>query len=245
MSNIDYGHHSPSSLNLFAASPSMFVLERVIGLKQPVAVPAHRGVAIEDGVTLGLMNPDATLQDCINVAFAKYDVLTAMSTDERREKYRATIPDMVRQALVELRGYGVPSATQGYIEWQPTGLELPIVGYFDFHWERHNITTDLKTTARMPSEVKVNHARQISLYVSSNNADPRVTYCTPKKCQTYSVENINEHRKALHQIALRVEKFLTLSDDPQFYLNITAPDLESFYWTSPAARQLAYQLWKI
>ena len=245
MSIIEYCHHSPSALNLFAASPSMFVLERVIGLPQPVAIPAHRGVAIEDGVTLGLMNPDAPLQECINVAFARYDVLTAMSTDARREKYRATIPDMVKQALVELRAYGVPSATQGYIEWQPKGLKLPIVGYFDFHWEQHNITTDLKTTERMPSAVKVNHARQVSLYVSSNNADPRVTYCTPKKCQTYSVENISEHRKALHQIAQRVESFLTLSRDPQFYLNITAPDLESFYWTSPAARQLAYDLWRI
>ena len=76
-------------------------------------MPAHRGVAVEDGVTLGLLNPDAPLPECINTAFAKYDVLTAMSTDERREKYRATIPDMVTQALAELRPYGVPSATQG------------------------------------------------------------------------------------------------------------------------------------
>ena len=223
---LEYVSHSPTALNLFAASSSMFVLERIFGLRQPVGVPAHRGVAVEEGVTLGLLNPDAPLEKCINTAFARYDVLTAMSTDERREKYRATIPDMVKQALIELRAYGVPSATQGYVEWQPEGLKLPIVGYFDFHWGQHNITTDLKTTERMPSEVKVNHARQVSLYVTSNNADPRVTYCTPKKCQTYSVENINEHRKALHQIALRVEKFLSLSDDPEYFLNITVPDLE-------------------
>jgi hypothetical protein len=242
---IEYTHHSPSGCNLFAASPAMFTLERIIGLTQPVGVPAHRGVAIENGVTLGLMSPETTLQDCLNAALASYDFLTAMSTDDRREKYRATIPEMVERALGELRGYGVPSHTQGYVEWRPEGLRLPIIGYFDFHWEQHNITTDLKTTERMPTVVKVTHARQVSLYVTSNNADPRVTYCTPKKCQTYSVENIDEHRKALHQIALRVERFLALSDDPQFYLEITAPDLESFYWTGPAARQLAYELWKI
>ena len=42
-----------------------------------------------------------------------------------------------------------------------TASKLPIVGYFDFHWAEHNITTDLKTTERMPSEIKINHAKQV------------------------------------------------------------------------------------
>ena len=240
-----YVRHSPSALNLFCASLSTFVLERVCGIKQQVGVPAYRGVAVEDGVTCGLLNPEATLEECVDVAYGRYDGLAALSTDDRREKYRDTIKDMVRQALAELRPYGIPSETQGFIEWKPEGLQLPIVGYYDYHWDQHNITTDLKTTERMPSEVKVTHARQVSLYVTSNNADPRITYTTPKKCQTYGIENIDEHRKALHQIALRVEKFLSLSTDPQFYFDITAPDLESFYWGGPAARQLAFEHWKI
>jgi hypothetical protein len=97
----------------------------------------------------------------------------------------------------------------------------------------------------MPSTVKVNHAKQVSFYVTSNNADARITYITPKKCQTLAVENIDAHRAALLQIALKVEKFLSLSDDPEFFLKITAPDLDSFYWTAPAARQLAYEYWGI
>jgi hypothetical protein len=236
-----YKHHSPSSLNLFAASNAMWVLEKVLGLKQPVGVPAHRGVAVEDGVTVGLINPDASFEACANVALTRYDTLTAMSIDDRRGKYRTTIPDMVEQALRELRPYGVPSSTQDFVEWRPEGLALPIVGYSDYHWADHNITADLKTTERMPSEVKVGHARQVALYVTSNNANARITYSTPKKCQTYAIDNIDEHRKALHRIALKVEKFLTLSDDPRFFLDITAPDLESFYWGNPAARQLAFE----
>jgi hypothetical protein len=238
---IDYPRHSPSACNLFAASPAMWVLEKILGLKQPVSALAHRGVAVEDGVTLGLLNPDAPLKACVDVAYTKYDTLTAMSIDERREKYRVTIPEMISQTLDELRPYGVPSKTQGFVEWKPEGLRLPIVGFYDYHWADHNITTDLKTTDKMPSAVKVSHARQVALYVSSNNADPRITYCTPKKCQTYSVENVNEHRHALFKIALKIEKFLALSDDPDFFKSITAPDLDSFYWMSPAARQLAYE----
>ena len=129
--------------------------------------------------------------------------------------------------------------------WHPEGLKMPIFGVFDYHWAEHNITTDLKTTEKMPSQVKINHAKQVSLYVSSNNAIARVTYTTPKKCLTYNIDNIDAHRAALYQIAQRVERFLALSSDPEFFLGITAPDLDSFYWTAPAARQLAYELWRI
>ena len=240
-----YKQHSPSSLNLFAASTAMWVLEKVLGEKQPVGVPAHRGVAVEDGVRHGLLNLDAPLRDCADVAFASYDTLSAMSVDERRKKYRDNIPDMVKQALAELRPYGVPSQTQGLVEWKPEGLKLPIVGYFDFRWDQHGIITDLKTTERMPSEIKIPHARQVSLYASSDNMSARVNYVTPKKCVTYQVENVREHREALFQIALRVEKFLALSDDPAFFKSITVPDLESFYWSGPVARQLAWQHWSV
>jgi hypothetical protein len=241
----NYIRHSPSALNLFAASPAMFVLERVLMIKQPVGVPAHRGVGVEDGVTFGLLNPNASLAECVDIAQLKYDTLTALSTDDRRQKYRDNISDMVAMALEELRPYGIPSHTQGLVEWKPEGLTLPIIGIFDYHWADHNITTDLKTTERMPSAIKINHAKQVALYVTSNNAAARITYATPKKCVTYNVENTDAHRTALHQIALKVEKFLALSNDPQFFIDITVPDLDSFYWTAPAARQLAYEHWHI
>ena len=237
-------HYSPSSLNLFCASPSMFILEKVLGVRQPVGCPAYRGTAVEAGVTAGLMEPNKPLPECIAVAEAKYDAITALSSDTRRADYRETLAGMVTSALEELRPYGVPSHTQGKIEWQPEGLNAPILGYFDYHWADHNITTDLKTTEKLPSAVKVPHARQVSLYVTSNNADPRATYITPKKRATYRIDDINEHRAALHQIALRCEKFLSLSDDPQFFTQIIAPDLESFYWGGPS-RQLAFEHWKI
>jgi hypothetical protein len=169
----------------------------------------------------------------------------ALSPDRRRESFRETISPMMMLALEELRPYGIPSRCQGYVEWKPEALRLPIVGYFDFHWEQHNITIDLKTSARLPLAVKFPHARQVALYVTSNNADGRVSYVTPHKRVTFQVDNVDAHRQALRQIALRVECFLSLSDDPRFFLNICAPDLESFYWSGPAARQLAFEHWGV
>ena len=241
----NYYQHSPSGLNLFAAEPAMFVLEKILGHKQTVGAVAHRGSAIEDGVAHGLKDPDASETDCIKVALAKYNMLTAMSGDARRDKYRDDIPGMVTQALDELRPYGIPTDTQGFITWKPEDLHYPVVGYFDFKWEDKGIITDLKTTDRMPSEIKIAHARQVSLYAASDNQEGRLTYCTPKKVQTLKLENIREHRQALHNIARKVENFLALSEDPAFFTGITVPDLDSFYWSSPVARQLAFEHWRV
>ena len=238
--------HSPSSLNLFSASPSMYVLERILGQKQPVGTVAHRGTAVEDGVTVGLLDPGASIGSCIEAALKKFDTVSALSSDARREDHRETIPAMVTTALAELRPYGVPSGTQGFVEWRPEGLVYPIVGYFDYRWEQHGILIDLKTTERLPSSIKIGHARQVGLYAATtgDNTDARLTYVTPKKHATYRLENVREHLNALHQIALRCEAFLALSDDPQFFTSITIPDLDSFYWGGPA-RQTAYEIWKI
>lgn len=243
---VKINRHSPSSLNLFCASPAMFVLEKVLGHRQPVGSPAHRGTAVEDGVTHGLLNSKADLQDCYDVAFKKYDTITALSGDKRREDYRATIPDMVKSALEELRPYGVPSQCQQFVEWKPDGLQYPIVGYLDYRWESHGIVVDLKTTEKLPSSIKIPHARQVALYSTQtgDNVDARLSYVTPKKRATYQLENTRDHLNALHQIALRCEAFLDLSDDPSFFTKIIVPDLESFYWGGPA-RQLAFEHWGV
>jgi hypothetical protein len=239
-------HYSPSSLNLFAACPSMFVLEKVLNIRQPVGVPAHRGTAVEAGVSAGLFEPDRPVEDCIAIAQAKYSGLTALSGDPRREKCGADIPAMVETALAELRPYGVPTATQGRVEWRPEGLQVPIIGFWDFAWEQHRIVDDLKTGERLPSQIKISNARQVSLYAAglSDDIDPRISYVTPKKAATYRLENVRDHCAALHRIALACERFLTLSDDPSFFVSITSPDLESYYWSSPAARQLAWEIWQ-
>lgn len=236
--------HSPSSLNLFSSCLPMFVMEKVLGRRQPVGPPAHRGTAVEAGIAHGLTDLGAPMAACVATALAKFSQLTAFSTDPRKDEFYKTIGGMVESGLEELRPYGTPSDMQGFIEWRPEGLVYPIVGYFDFMWRDHGIVVDLKTTTALPSQIKVPHARQVALY-TAGNMEGRVSYVTPKKRATYRVDSIAEHRVALHRMALACERFLALSDDPEFFVSITVPDLDAFYFAPPEARQAAFEVWGI
>jgi len=152
---------------------------------------------------------------------------------------------MVEHGLAELRPYGVPTRVQDYIEWRPEGLHCPIVGYLDFAWDQHGMLTDLKTTEACPSKIRTGHARQVALYAASDNLSAGVTYVTSKKRATYQVENLLDHRAALHRIALAAERFLALSEDPEFFASIVVPDVDSFYFAPPEVRKAAYELWGI
>jgi hypothetical protein len=239
-----FTRHSPSSLNLFASCPSMFVLEKILGRRQPVGLAAYRGTAVEDGISAGLFDPDKPVAECVEIAVQKFSQLAAFNSDERKEKFTASLAPMVEGGLLALRPYGVPSGSQGFIEWKPDDLQYPIVGYYDFAWDHHGIIIDLKTTEMLPSAIKTAHARQVALY-TGGNLEGRLHYQTPKKQATYLLENVAEHRACLHQMALRCEAFLALSDDPEFFVNITCPDLESFYFGTAQARQAAFEIWKI
>ena len=239
-------HLSPSSINTYAASPAAFVIDKLLKRKGEVGPAAHRGTATESGVVLGLTT-DATTEECIKHADQEFWRLTAMSSDPRREKERAAVGEMVKVGLAELKPYGRPTSTQGKIEYRVEGLLVPLIGFYDVEWANHKILIDLKTTHALPSQIKITHARQVALYVAAKggDVDARLTYVTPKKCATYRLENVQEHVRALENIAMTIQRFLSISEDPQELASIVVPDLESFYFNDPAMRQAAYEVWKI
>jgi hypothetical protein len=239
-----FKRHSPSSLNLFAAAPSLFVLEKIMGHRGSVGPAAYRGTAVESGVAHGLVNPDAPMADCIAIARDEFAKLASLSADPRKEKIEAEIPAMVEQAVDALRPYGVPDALQESHEWRPEGLKYPIFGYSDFLWNDSGIIVDLKTTGALPSKITPANARQVAFYCGEN-MQGRLAYVTPKKLAIYQLENVKEHRETVLRMAEACERFISLSDDPEFFRSIVVPDLSSFYWSAPDTRALAWKYWKI
>jgi hypothetical protein len=239
-------HLSPSACNTFIGSPAAFVLERLLNRKSKVGAAAHRGTSVEEGVVHGLVN-GVSDDECVKVAQDTFGRLTALCGDPRLEKERDAVPEMVRQGLAELRPYGKPSSTQGKVSLDIEGLHVPMIGFYDVAWEDHGILIDLKTTHALPNKIKINHARQVSLYAAcmGEGTDARLTYVTPKKVATYKLENVPEHVDSLKKIALTIQRFLSVSDNPLELASLLVPDIESFYFSDPAARQAVFEVWGV
>ena len=198
-------------------------------------------------VAHGLLNPGASLADCTKVALEKFNTLAAFTSGDKVDKERNGIPGMVEMGLAELKPYGVPSSTQGLISHEFDGLQVPMIGYYDFEWEQHGVLTDLKTSHALTSKIKPNHARQVALYRAArgDNLQARVTYITSKKRATYALENAREHVEALGKIGLAIQKFLSVSDDPMELASMVVPDVESYFFDDPAIRQSVWEIWGV
>ena len=229
-------HLSASSLNLYAAEPALWVMERLLGKRGKVGAAAHRGSASEAGITHGLLNPEASIEDCQAIAVKEYDRLTALSGDPKRETERAAVPGIVKTGLAELRQYGVPDMVQTRVDLVLPGVSVPLVGYLDFGWSQHGLIVDLKTQLKLTSQITPSHARQVALYIHGRNQEARVAYTTPAKIGVYRLESADEHIHALTCIAQRLERLLAISADPAEITAIMVPNYDAFYWSDPHTR---------
>jgi hypothetical protein len=228
-------HVSASSLNLFAAEPALWVMERLCGRRGKVGPAAHVGTAVEAGVEAALRGEVDGVGWAALLAGARYDLLC--DDPDAREK----IAPMVRQAYAALSPYGAPDVPedgrQHRVEVELEGVPVPCIGYTDFVFHQHGTVIDLKTSSTLPSAIKVAHARQGAVYARAfSNYAMLFAYCTPKKSAVYILENPADHLAALANIARRLDKFLAVSADPQELAAIVCPDYDSFYWSDPQTR---------
>lgn len=213
------------------------------GVKGSSGVAAHRGAAAEAGIVAGLMDPQKPLAECQAIALKEFDRLTVFSRGDSVDKERAAVPRIVEQGIAELRPYGVPSHTQYKVEWQHPDLDLPFLGYADLFYEEHGIIVDIKSTLKMSSDASENHSQQVASYCTaiSDNLDGRVTYVTPTKAATYSVENMRGHVETLVEVARRIDRFLSISDDIDELCSLVTPNYDLFYYdaaTKAAAKEI-------
>lgn len=233
-------HLSASSINLFSAAPSLWLLEKVMGVKGRVGCSAHRGSSVETGVSHGLFDHSVSPEECEAVALAQYDRLTALSGDDKRDKERGVIPSMVRNGL-ELREKGNPirpnMGDQHKIEIMLEGVPVPIVGYLDFEYADEII--DTKTTNAIPSVMPAAHARQFSIYKTAKmEKRMRGAYISSKRMDILTLDR-DTYDRAMVEIAAmakRMERFLSVSDDAEELAAIVSHDPSTFYWSDPAMK---------
>lgn len=235
-------HHSPSSLNLAASALPLYFIEKVMGKRSGGSCAMYRGTASETGIVHGLVQMDASVQECQDKALSQYDQLSALSGDTKRAKEREAIPGIVEQGLIALRPYGVPDEIQVKVWHEVPGVKLPIMGFCDLGWTYHGIRLDIKSQLSLSSQPSEPHRRQVATYVHATNKAGRLAYITPKKHGVYVVEEPAADMAALACIAQRVERFLSISKDPAELASLLIPDYTSFYWNDPVMRSIGREV---
>lgn len=221
---------SASSINLFAAEPAMWVMQKLAKRSTQAGPAAHRGTAAEAGIVMGLLNPDAPIVECQQHALNEFDKLIGIDVDGKAAKERAAIMKIVENGITKLRVAGIPTEVQQRIEINLPDVAVPFVGYVDLGWTHHGIRLDIKTKLRAVNAIEQPHNRQVSLYLYGTNMTGRVCYITPKDAEIFTIENAAEHVEQARQIALRIQNFLSLSDDTDRLIASVVPNFDSFYW---------------
>jgi hypothetical protein len=239
-------HLSPSSLNLWAAEPALWVMERLLGRRSPISATAARGRAAEKGIHDGLMKPDRDVIACVETAERAFDQDMALVSDERREAERKKLAGYVEHGLVELRQYGVPTAAQERVEIGLEDVPVPVIGYIDWRFDQHGLVVDLKTTERLPSGISDSHGRQGAVYARAHdNYGMRFAYVKPsagkkdgRAVAVYEMsrDDVRRHLEALRQIAIRLGRFLSVSGDAHELAGLMVPNYDAFYWNNATTR---------
>jgi hypothetical protein len=237
---------SATSLNQWAAAPALWVMQRLLRWRSPQSAFFARGKAVEHGVHVGLLDCALDLAACTAAAEKAFDCEMALAPDPRRENERGSIVGYVASALGELRQYGVPTAYQERIEVRLDDVPVPLVGYPDWTFDQHGLLLDLKTQERLPSAISEAHARQGAVYARARgNYGMRFAYVRPSAGKAgvrsvvvyeLSAEDIRCHLEALRQIAIRLGRFLALSDDPHELAAVLVPDYGHVWWSNPITR---------
>ena len=224
-------HLSPSSLNLWANEPALYVLKYLHGLRDEMGAAAKRGTAVEAGLDVFLMNRQASVEDCTQVAIDNYRLNTGGLADDEHEKEAGLIAPMLTQAIGAMRNAPPMIARQLSIETWIDGIPVPSIGFLDYVFDDGSIV-DLKTTARLPSAPRPDHIRQVSIYAQARQAPVSLLYVTPAKHARYhaSADQVAEGLAEVTRIAKTLARVLNASSTAADVAEFVVPKFDSFYW---------------
>ncbi len=228
-------HLSNSSISLWESNPAQWVMSYLLKEKRPSSAAMWRGIAVEDGVVVCL--DGGTLTDAVAAALARFDKEITFA-DEKSEKERAGIAPMIELAVAELEKYGTPqfsidgSQQRVSITCAGDGWKIPIIGFLDLVYPDHGLVVDLKTTMRLPSTMMQSHKRQRCIYQRclGGNQQVKFLYVTPKKSGWLEDGDVDAELATVKAHCNRLERFLSVSDDPQYLASIIPVDPTHFYW---------------
>lgn len=238
-------HSSVSQINSWEGNPALWMLEKLHKIKRPASAAMWRGIVVEDACA-EILTTGEGIKEATNKCLIKFDKQIGLLSDEKSEKERAAIPDMVELAVDQLAKFGKPdfSVDGGQqkvtIDCKGDGWTLPIIGFLDFVYPEHGLVVDLKTTMKMPSKMSAGHRRQRCFYEKCmGNISVKFLYVTPKKTGWLEDGDVEEELAAIKATLNRQEKFLALGDK-DLLTSIVPVDPGHFFWGGAVEERKKY-----
>lgn len=214
---------SPTSINKFRKDPCKWIVN-VAGYTDRIFSPAMTfGIAIEDGITFGVLNPDASIDDCYEAVRHGYKKVYARIYEAEADQHyewekcnvkKDQIQDTIDAIIPSYREFGIPIDTQKRVELEIEELPIPIIGYVDYLYDDY--VRDLKTTGVIP-KVRSDYQRQLTFYAKATEKMPILDFVyatkTKKEMHTIPVENIDDTFQEIKRIAMKMMNLLSLSSD--------------------------------
>jgi hypothetical protein len=188
-------HLSPSSLNLWRASPGLWSARYLAGLKDDNAA-MWRGHAVEAGLVR--MFRGGSIGEARSAALDLFEENATGESSEHVQIQRNLIIPMLDTAAA----WEAPAklaATQLRVEHRFSGVPVPIIGFVDFALT-DGIDVELKTTKARPSKPRADHVRQVALYRAARKRRGGILYVTDKRAAFYEIED-DDVRPALADLA--------------------------------------------
>lgn len=236
-------HLSASSLALYRNQPSLWVLQYLHGVKGEAGPSAWRGSAVEAGVDWAVMRPDDDFSVCFAKALERFELDALGDIGDEVTKERQAIEPILLQAVQIMRPLGMPTARQFKVEHWLDGIEVPIIGYIDYLYAEQLV--DLKSTHRMPTEPRPDHAAQVTIYEEATGKTPLLAYATPKKAELKPVtpEQREEALWTIQKSATAVRAMLSIVESKEQAAALFVPDFKSFYWNDALITE-ALHVWR-
>lgn len=236
--NHNITHTSPSSINMWMDAPDAWVAKYVLGAKFCFSPAARAGVLAEDAV-VDVLARGMSQEAATKKAVETFNRAIMFDRSEKTLARGEAIPGMIDLALAELKQYGEPEFDENgkqkkiEIKCRVDDWAIPVIGYIDLHYPQHGLVIDLKTTARLPSEMSRSHLRQQAIYKAAmGNCAVKFLYVTGKKSAVYEPEDTSDTLAEIKCILRRQNNFLNIGDKET--LQAIVPVVNSYYWSDDA-----------
>lgn len=235
-------HLSPSSINLWVNDPCRWCLKYLMKIDSDYGASAQRGHIIESALEKLISKGEVVTQKELEAIFVKN--MIDKQIDVEAGKAVEEIKNLMSYYTVAAENckYSNLVNYQERVEVQYGDLPIPIIGFIDFVFD--DFILDLKTTSKMPSNCPETVKRQMAVY-SMVYTDRKmiVDYVTPKKYQTFQLDELQLYRRQVYDICMGLMRFLSTSDSPLQLTQSFHPNFDHWAWDDKMKNE-AKKIWR-